>query len=83
MTLSEAILKRKSIRSFELEELEPEFIDELADFLSELTVPDDSIDWNFDILPLDDMMKILKSHPGTFASFQKVNEVFGNFQKKV
>ena len=63
MTLSEAILKRKSIRSFELEELEPEFIDELADFLSELTVPDDSIDWNFDILPLDDMMKILNGVP--------------------
>ena len=29
------------------------------------------------------MMKIIKSHPGTFASFQKVNEVFGNFRRNV
>jgi len=29
------------------------------------------------------MMKIIKSHPGTFASFQKVNEVFGNFKRNV
>ena len=63
MTLDEAILKRRSIRSFELEELEPEVIDDLVDFLSELTVPDDSIDWNFDILPLDGMMKILNGVP--------------------
>ena len=29
------------------------------------------------------MMKILRSHPDTFASFHKVNEVFGNFKRKV
>ena len=29
------------------------------------------------------MMKIIRSHPGTFASFQKVNEVFGNFRRNV
>jgi len=29
------------------------------------------------------MMRILKSHPDTFASFEKVNEVFGNFKRKV
>jgi len=29
------------------------------------------------------MMKILKSHPDTFASFEKANEVFGNFKRKV
>jgi uncharacterized membrane-anchored protein YitT (DUF2179 family) len=28
---------------------------------------------------IGEMMKILKSYPGTFASFSKVNEVFGNF----
>ncbi len=28
-------------------------------------------------------MKIIKSYPDTFASFQKVNEVFGNFKRKV
>lgn len=32
---------------------------------------------------IGEMMKIIKSHPGTFASFQKVNEVFGNFRRKV
>jgi len=30
---------------------------------------------------IGEMMKIIKSHPGTFASFQKVNEVFGNFKR--
>ena len=29
------------------------------------------------------MMKILKRHPDAFASFEKVNEVFGNFKRKV
>lgn len=32
---------------------------------------------------IGEMMKILKSHPDTFASFDKVNEVFGNFKRKV
>jgi len=32
---------------------------------------------------IGDMMRILKSHPETFASFVKVNEVFGNFKRKV
>jgi len=32
---------------------------------------------------IGDMMKIIKSHPDTFACFEKVNEVFGNFQRKV
>ena len=30
---------------------------------------------------IGDMMKILKSYPGSFASFEKVNEVFGRFKK--
>ncbi len=30
---------------------------------------------------LGDMMRIIKKHPGTFASFSTVNEVFGNFKK--
>ena len=33
MTLDEAILKRRSIRSYDMEELEPEIIDGLVDFL--------------------------------------------------
>ncbi len=32
---------------------------------------------------IGEMMKIIKRHPGTFASFQKVNEVFGNFKRNV
>ena len=63
MTLDEAIIARRSIRSYELEELEPEIIDGLVDFLSDLTVPDDSIDWNFDILPLDDMCRVVNGVP--------------------
>ncbi len=32
---------------------------------------------------IGEMMKLLKKYPGTFASFGKVNEVFGNFKRKV
>ena len=32
---------------------------------------------------MGEMMRILKNHPDTFASFQKVSEVFGNFNRKV
>ena len=32
---------------------------------------------------IGEMIKILKSYPDTFASFEKVNEVFGNFKRKV
>lgn len=32
---------------------------------------------------IGEMMKILKSHPECFACFEKVNEVFGNFKRKV
>ena len=30
-----------------------------------------------------EMMKIIKKYPDTFASLEKVNEVFGNFKRKV
>ena len=32
---------------------------------------------------IGEMMKILKSYPDTFASFEKVNEVFGNFKRRI
>ncbi|MBQ7363308.1 MAG: YitT family protein [Clostridia bacterium] len=32
---------------------------------------------------IGEMMKILKGHPECFACFEKVNEVFGNFKRKV
>ena len=31
---------------------------------------------------IGEMMKIIKKYPDTFASFEKVNEVFGNFKRK-
>jgi hypothetical protein len=32
---------------------------------------------------IGDMMRVLKAPPDIFASFEKVNEVFGNFKRKV
>ena len=32
---------------------------------------------------IGEMMKILKSYPDTFASFEKVNEIFGNFKRRI
>ena len=32
---------------------------------------------------IGEMMKIIKSYPNTFASFEKVSEVFGNFKRRV
>ena len=32
---------------------------------------------------IGEMMKIIKKYPDTFASYYKVNEVFGNFKRKV
>lgn len=32
---------------------------------------------------IGEMMKIIKSHPDSFACFEKVSEVFGNFKRKV
>jgi uncharacterized membrane-anchored protein YitT (DUF2179 family) len=32
---------------------------------------------------IGDMMRIIKKYPGSFASFGKVNEVFGRFNRKV
>ena len=32
---------------------------------------------------IGEMMKIIKSYPDTFASFQKVKEVFGNFKRNI
>ena len=32
---------------------------------------------------IGEMMKIIKRYPDTFASFEKVNEVFGNFKRRI
>lgn len=63
MTLSEAILVRKSIRSYHDQELDEAVIDDLVDFISDLEVPYSSIDWNFDILPFEDMCTLVGGVP--------------------
>ena len=32
---------------------------------------------------IGEMMKIIKSYPDTFAGFEKINEVFGNFNRRI
>ena len=32
---------------------------------------------------IGEMMRIIKKYPDTFASFERVNEVFGNFKRRV
>lgn len=63
MTLSEAIYKRRSIRSYIQEPLADSEIEGLVDFLSGLTPPGEEIDWNFDTLPYLDMVKICSREP--------------------
>ncbi len=63
MTMMEAITARKSIRSYDLEPVEQEILDDLVDFLSDLEVPEPGIDWNFDLLPLEDMCKVVDGVP--------------------
>lgn len=63
MTMMEAITARKSIRSYEMEPVDQGILDDLVDFLSDLEVPEPGIDWNFDLLPLADMCKIVDGVP--------------------
>lgn len=63
MTLFDAITARKSIRAYSMEPLEGGLIDELADFLSEQTPPFGDIEWNFDILPFEDMCVLVGGRP--------------------
>lgn len=66
--LEENIAKRRSIRAFRMDRpLETELVDELIDFLSGLTLPQDAIDWNFDTLPYEDMVQIATVEPGVKA----------------
>lgn len=63
MTLLEAITARKSIRSYDMTPLDDEVLDGLVDFLSDLEPPESQIDWNFDLLPLEDMCKVVNGVP--------------------
>lgn len=63
MTLMEAITARKSIRSYDMEPLDEEVLEGLVDFLSDLEPPEPGIDWNFDLLPLEDMCKVVNGVP--------------------
>ena len=65
--LASQILRRKSFRSFREDPLDAALLEELVDFLSDLTVPDETIDWNFDILPLDDMRRLVNGVPRLLA----------------
>lgn len=65
--LSAQILRRKSFRSFRQEPLSQDLMDDLIDFLSELTPPAEDIDWNFDTLPYLDMVKLCMNEPGVKA----------------
>lgn len=67
MTLYDAITIRKTIRSFESAPLEQQVIDGLVDFLSELEAPQESIDWDFDILSYDQISVILEGPPKLLA----------------
>ena len=63
MTLTEAAMKRKSIRSYHMDELGEDVIEDIVDFISDLEVPFASIDWNFDILPFEDMCRLVGGVP--------------------
>ncbi len=63
MTLTEAALIRKSIRSYRMDELSEDIIEDIVDFISDLEVPFASIDWNFDILPFEDMCRLVGGVP--------------------
>ena len=65
--LAAQILRRKSIRSFREDPLDPRLLEDLVDFLSEQTPPDPDIDWNFDTLPYLDMVKLCMNEPGVKA----------------
>jgi nitroreductase len=67
MNLYENITRRKSFRSFNDKALAAEEIDGLVDFLSNLTPPMEDIDWNFDTLPYNDMVRIASREPGVKA----------------
>lgn len=66
--LNEFIPKRKSFRTFDMDKpLGDELLEDLVDFLSGLTMPQDDIDWNFDTLPYNDMVSIAAVEPAVKA----------------
>ena len=65
--LASQILRRKSFRSFLDDPPEAKLMEDLVDFLSELTPPEPDIDWNFDTLPYTDMVKLCMTEPGVKA----------------
>lgn len=58
MSIPQSIIARKSFHSFNKKPVEDELLDELTDYLSELTPPYSELDWNFDTLPHSDLMQI-------------------------
>ncbi len=73
MTLMEAIAIRKTIRSYRMDQpVAQDMQDELIDFLSDLDLPDSGIDWNFDILPFDEMCRAVGGTPRMQAPYYLV-----------
>ena len=66
-SLCAQILRRKSFRSFREDAPDAKLMEDLVDFLSGLTPPEEEIDWNFDTLPYLDMVKLCISEPGVKA----------------
>jgi len=72
------------------EELSRELIEKLKHGVTEVRVHGMYSDTDKHLLiciinkrQIGEMMRILKNYPGTFTSFEKVNEIFGNFKRKV
>lgn len=58
MAIPHSIIARKSFHTFTSQKPSEELLDELADYLSDLTPPFSELDWNFDTLPHSDLMQI-------------------------
>lgn len=72
MTAAECIRLRKSVRSFKQEAPTQELLDGLVDYISSLEAPESSIDWDFDLLPYEDMERFLGSEPEPRAPYYLV-----------
>ncbi len=63
MSISEAVIKRRSTKKFNMEPLSEALVDQIADYIADIEVPDTSIDWDFDTLPYEDMEQIIDAPP--------------------
>lgn len=64
---AEWIRKRRSFTAFREDPVPEDLLEELVDYLSDLTAPEADIDWNFDTLPFSDLTKICTVIPAVRA----------------